>query len=355
VLKTLKIDNLRGISSGVIEDLAQVNVLVGPNNAGKSTILDALLFVASPNPTTALGPVLTRRHLNNPSLWLLHRNKGKRSSNGTLSVTSDKDDTRQVILSASYQDTVASIAVHVWPEEKEITALQKKMGTRPTDPAALQQWVAQQQGWQQKLNDLQQKYNLKQQQGEIIPGTPEVHLIEPDLSKRQTSLADLYTLVAERGLRKQAKEIVTDLIPEVEDIEILTQNSQPVVYLDLLERGALPVELAGEGVQLLLVLSFELARPSGGLVLLEEPETHLHPAAIRQAARAVRAAADREIQAVITTHSLDLIDSLLEVFNDSLDLLAFYRVKLDNGELISYRLSGEKAAKARTEISEDLR
>ena len=45
MLSSLEIGNFKGIKSGKIGDLAQVNVLVGRNNSGKSTVLDALLMI----------------------------------------------------------------------------------------------------------------------------------------------------------------------------------------------------------------------------------------------------------------------------------------------------------------------
>jgi len=45
ILSSLEIGNFKGIKSGKIGDLAQVNVLVGRNNSGKSTVLDALLLM----------------------------------------------------------------------------------------------------------------------------------------------------------------------------------------------------------------------------------------------------------------------------------------------------------------------
>ena len=45
MLSNLEIKNFKGIKEGTIGDLAQVNVLVGRNNSGKSTVLDALLLM----------------------------------------------------------------------------------------------------------------------------------------------------------------------------------------------------------------------------------------------------------------------------------------------------------------------
>lgn len=367
MISKLHIENLRGISSGTLADLAAVNVIVGPNNAGKSTLLDALLLAVSPKPSEVLPKVVQRRTMADPGAWLLHRRRGRITARALLTVETDQNHTRAVRITARYDQPKAKLSTEVvWLEEERIRALKKALAEQQKPrPAGSTVTRAGLQGSRttfrrltNELNQLQAALQQKREKADPIPGTPEVHLIEPEFSDRQMPLHDLYTYVAERGLRAHAKQIVTDLIPELEDIEILTQKGQPVVYLDMRDGGALPVSVAGDGVRLLLALSFELARPEGGLVLLEEPETHLHPAAIRQAARAIHAASNRGIQIVITTHSLDLIDSLLETFGqrvEDLDKLAFYRVRLNEGELVSNRHTGQEASEARTRIAEDLR
>lgn len=45
MIKELFLKNFRGIKSGRLEDFAQVNILVGPNNSGKTTILEALYLL----------------------------------------------------------------------------------------------------------------------------------------------------------------------------------------------------------------------------------------------------------------------------------------------------------------------
>jgi len=45
MFKSIKIKNLRAITELEIENLGQVNLIVGQNNCGKTTLLEALFFI----------------------------------------------------------------------------------------------------------------------------------------------------------------------------------------------------------------------------------------------------------------------------------------------------------------------
>jgi energy-coupling factor transporter ATP-binding protein EcfA2 len=363
VIKKVSIEKLRGIASGSLDDLAAVNVIVGPNNSGKSTILDALLLGASRFPEKKVQEVVRRRSLADPSAWLLHRSKGERAGDGWVTVTTDGGYERRVMITANYEtrDQTALSARIVWPEQERLVEISREIGELPVKISSnntvfpANELKKRQRQLAEEQRQMTGELHQKNQHREPIPGTPEVRLFDSDLTAKNVPLSDLITRTTVRGLKAEAKQIVLELVPEIQDISIGTQSGSAMVYLEYGADGALPADVAGDGVRLLLRLSYELTSQEGGLVLLEEPETHLHPAAILQAARAIRAAARRGIQIVLTTHSLDLIDSLLHAFGDDLDALALYRVRLDHGELISHRLTGSSAADARTRIAEDLR
>ena len=113
---------------------------------------------------------------------------------------------------------------------------------------------------------------------------------------------------------------------------------------------------AGSGIYGLLRLIIELSVQPGGLALVEEPEVHQHPAAIHQSAKALLVAMRRGVQVVVSTHSLDLIDSLLaQATPEDLEKFAVFRVVTRDGVLLKSRFPGPMVAMARQEIDEDLR
>lgn len=183
----------------------------------------------------------------------------------------------------------------------------------------------------------------------------EIRLVEPHVFQTQPALHRLYSTAVERGRKDEAKEMVTAVVPGTKDLEILTEGDLPIVHL-VFKDHSVPIAFAGDGVYSLVRLCFELACRREGVVLLEEPETHQHPGAIRQTVKAILAAVRREIQVILTTHSLELIDMLLsEATDEDLEMMSVQRLSLQEGVLKSRLMPGTEVAFLRTEIENDLR
>jgi predicted ATPase len=171
----------------------------------------------------------------------------------------------------------------------------------------------------------------------------------------QQSLPDVFSEAVTQGRRQTAKEIIRAIIPGLENIEVLTDAGNPVVHL-VYNDHSVPVESSGDGVMALVRLALELAARPDGTVLIEEPEVHEHPGAIRQSAKAILEATRRNIQVLLSTHSLDFIDALVAAATpEDLSKMCAYRFALEAGELRTTAIPGTEVARLRGEIGEDLR
>ncbi|MBI1918059.1 MAG: ATP-binding protein [Planctomycetes bacterium] len=206
------------------------------------------------------------------------------------------------------------------------------------------------------IQGMKNKYQAHQPSGfRPLEDVPEVHLVEAYPTAFQRPLHELYTKAVQHGRRKDAVGIISDVFPGVSNVEILTEHGEPILHFVFADYSV-PATLVGDGIQSLLRLTLELAASGGGVALLEEPEVHQHPAAIRQSARAILAAVRRQIQVILTTHSLELIDALQGQSSDAdLEQFSLYQVRLQQGDLKSSRLAGPDVAFSRTEIEDDLR
>ncbi len=161
-----------------------------------------------------------------------------------------------------------------------------------------------------------------------------------------------WSVPAEGG---DVRALLADAVAGLRDLRILTDAGKPVVHL-VFEQGSVPLAMASDGIRWLTGLCFELAVAEGGLVLLEEPEAGLHLAYLSLAARGILAAVGRGTQVVLSTHSLDLIDALLDATgSEDLASTAVFRLALADGVLATTRIPGPDVAFLRWQLEEDLR
>ncbi len=333
MIRSVEIKGLRGIREGKLTDLSPLVVLVGQNGSGKSTVLEGIFIGASPDTTDAIIQVIRRHEAGGSGpRWLLWR--GGQKGLTELEVTTDSEASRKVLLELQRMP------------EADRTRIEHRVLGGQSQSQLGDGWVAGEKN----------KYKSHRLSGFLpLADVPEVHLVEAYPTSFQKPLHELYTKAVENGRRKEAIGIISEVFPGVSNIEILTEYGEPILHFVFAEYSV-PATLVGDGIQSLLRLTLELAASGGGVALLEEPEVHQHPGAIRQSARAILAAVRRQIQVVLTTHSLELIDALLSVSLDKdLDNLSLYHLQLQDGSLKYSRLPGPDVAFARTEIEDDLR
>ena len=334
MITSLEITRLRGIREGKLEDLTPLVVLVGPNACGKSTVLDAVLIGASRDLANDIGRAV-RRHegVRQGARWLLWR-VGTFGRGGILTKTG-KDYFRHYDLELTRPGGIAVVALACSVED----------GYRKGSGVARVEFGP--------------GNKIEATSGDVpyppIEDLPGARIIEGHWEHDAAPLHQILTMATEQGLFDQVMGLVQGIIPDIRDIRILTEGDSPIVQL-VYEDHSVPAALAGDGVHSLLRTCLELASHPSQTVLLEEPELHKHPAAIRQTIRAILAAVRRDIQVVLTTHSLELIDAILaEASDEDLAKLSVYRLGLDEGRLLSVRMSGDEVAFSRMEIENDLR
>jgi predicted ATPase len=337
VISGLEIKGFRGIREGKLDSLTPLVILVGPNGGGKSTILDALLIGSIADPSDGIVRVIKRhRGTKEGARWLLYR--GGASGQAMISVSSTGFGRRVVLMPSRsgpanlrYNVDLVSSSGHTTSAGGESEIWDRGNGNyEPAGPLA-------------GIN-------------RPVPEDSEIWLIEPYDSFPLTPLHTLHTRTVTQGHRDAVRRIMGPVVPGLVELQILTEGDSPILHF-VFPEGSVPVAIAGDGVRVLTRLCLELAVGPRGTILLEEPETHQHPRAIRQTAKAIIAAMRSDIQIVLTTHSLELIDALLDesLAEELKDKIALYRVILRDGELKSHRHTGDEAIFARSQIEDDLR
>jgi hypothetical protein len=171
-------------------------------------------------------------------------------------------------------------------------------------------------------------------------GRPTLRLptfIEPvKADPNSVAMDEAVSRAEQAGQLDQMISLLKPILPGLKDLRILKTGTRYALYIGEESGPAWPAIMAGDGFKKLLLVAGDIAADQSGLVLIEEPETHLHVGALGLLSKllwqAVKAAEPKQI--FITTHSLELIDALFGAERAELDRAVVYRLSLarDAGE-----------------------
>jgi predicted ATPase len=333
---SVKISGFRGIERSEPVRLAPLTVLLGPSGSGKSAVLDALLIGSHTTPARAVGRAVRRRGLKDSARWLVHRAEADAKativvSNGTVNRLTTLDFTEHT------NELNGQVLRRVALETKDAGTGSARQG-HTTDFA------------------YDDTFKATQEEGEPR-FAQEVHLVDSFQPYDTVALAKEYDELLRRGRVDAIDALVAKLVPRARGLRIgVDSQSAPLLHVVFEEeRGAVPLGVAGDGVKLAARATMDLLAAHGGAVLFEEPDAHLHPAAIWLLAKAMVVAVRGGVQIVLSTHSLDLVDALIAECSDDLTRFAIVQTRLADGELMTSRVDGEAARHERVDLADDLR
>lgn len=389
IIKNVILENFRGIES-LFLDLDRTTVLIGENNAGKTTVLEAIQSCLGRSTTRRLSPFeefdyyltdASRDPAASPAiritLTFVEENEGEWPDEVLQAfpkAVQMRDDGRQQIrlrVTSAYDQAAKDfVCSHEFlnladmpfgPNPRATWALNQLVPVFYLQAIrdAAQQFQARSAFWKPFARNLQldndKRQELEQEIEKINQSILDAHKPFDDVKKSIAKVAGLVPLAAQDQASIEA-------IP----LRVVDMLTRAQVKLAALTGAKLPVERHGAGAQSLAVLFLfeafleaklaetydEYAEP---LLLMEEPESHLHPSAVR----ALWGVLDSlKGQKLIATHSGDFLaytplhairrlarkDGKLHAFSISPGLLTEieeqrvrYHIRLKRGSLLFAR------------------
>lgn len=321
-INQLHLYRFRGFHDVTLDNLSQVNVLVGANNCGKTSVLEAIHLMSNPS---SFGLLL---RLSNLRARASSEAKKKNRINYLLSMfqrffDSETDTTHyRIKLEVELSDTsrvyeadgVLSDWMDASGEETQALDLTMSIERPDTDHVVRRN--------EQIINGEDQQFLAPQKN---LYRSIYVHSSVNPYRASVQYLSDY--IIRER--KDTILEMLQRFDPTIDDISIVGED----VYLHNSTSGTLPLFAYGSGMQKAVSLTALIASSKSGVLLIDEIDNTIHVSAFEDVFRwLLDACAAYRVQAFITTHSLEALDAILRVSHERFpkdDLLRIITLRKD--------------------------
>ena len=354
MLKELKIQGYRGFESFGMTGLAQVNLIVGRNNSGKTALLEAIELLSSPGYPVwqLLGPLRRRGESfpdeegSSPSRIeydIGHLFYGHMPGIGS-SFAVEANTTR------GHDFVLATI---VAPDKESQVRLFEDYGSEEDDFHAWSLTLGLESSLIRKPLVLPLTSRCGLSPG-ILRSPP--RLVAPEETSRETTFLTTDSLTS-HDIAQYWKSIVLTVEENlvVQALRIMDDNIERVAFVGTSRsfvrsgRGGLivkykdsdypiPIGSLGDGMWRMFCIAVALIRSRGGVLLVDEIDTGLHYSTLYDMWWLVLQTAERlDVQVFATTHSSDCINSLASVCRGGRpEQVSMQRLEEGNGMAVSY-------------------
>lgn len=350
MITSFRIHGYRGFDDFELSELRQINLLVGENNGGKTSILEAIHLLQSQGSPSAIRSAMYRRgevfsggvedEQPRPHLDVCHLFHGHQIAGGAgfrlESSGKSRDRLLEVdVLEPSDYENKDVFQIDLPPRLEGSNIL---FFSGSPEPVIAVLALTSKDGLSVEQFDRFERSNTGEDLLPVFFVTTETQSAE-FLARHWKSVA----LTEEEDLLIEALQV---LEPRVERIALLgdrpffRSSKSGVIVRMKGERTPVPLGSMGDGMWRMLTLVLATIRSQNGILLVDEIDTGLHHTIMSDMWRLVISTAQRlNVQVFATTHSLDCVNSLANVIAEQdtpSESVTIQRIEKERSRSIAY-------------------
>jgi ABC-type Mn2+/Zn2+ transport system ATPase subunit len=374
-LRELQISAFRGLRDLRLEDLGRVNLLVGGNNSGKTSILEAIMLFARPAEARAWMDSSAGRETRISSKILAASLRWLFPVSRQASEDTDVRPVGHLVISGAgrfpmrqLRASYSGLLVLPEPEGKldleAMSTIDEALRRVDTVDLHLE--------WERSAGE------LATADGELsfgaegfrrtealreAPALP-VEMISPHIHRTSFAPVRAVSAAVTGSYKPQVVELLQSIDPDITDIDIVQDGPlNPQIFLQHYRTGPTPLSVFGDGVRRAVVLAALIPRAKDGVLLIDELESALHVSVLKPVLTMLRRAVnDFGVQVFATTHSLEAVDAFLNTAESlenetpgSQEDVVLYQLDLEEGERRVKRFGADQLGRLRFERGLDIR
>ena len=334
MLRTLELQGFRGFESFRLSGLKRVNLLVGKNNCGKTSILEAMDFLVSKGDPFVLTRSAHRRGETGlhevaepsgpyrPDLLpdVSHLFFGRCMDPGvSLRISSNEDFGMLLVELLSLPDVESEISSRDAGNVQQTSLFDDELEPEPAlglrISGNVSNWIPIFPVTESGLLMMSKSIRFRRSRSVIASGVPPVEFLTPD-SLQPGSMRVIWDKVLAEAREPEVITAMKLLESDLDSIHFLTGDAYRRTSGGVLvgfgkSSRRVPLGSLGDGMRRLLALSLSLVRTGNGFLLIDEIDTGLHFSVMEEMWKlVVTTALESNVQVVATTHSYDCIQGL---------------------------------------------
>jgi len=336
-LTYLKVHHFKSIENLELNGLSNINIVVGENNSGKTSLLEAISILDNENSIKSILNNISKRsseYVSNLELFLelFPRCQDKNKSIKIKSTINGL--TREIIINGN-------LSRNICENNGEDNTFLGNINVKLEDEVLIDKNISIEENKDIKyIND----YDIIK----IVYVTPydyyRNHLIENSLE----------------SLNFKDKENIVNLLKifddDIIDFKIVKKLSRDTIYIDHKIYGVIPLFAFGDSIKKIFTLGVALINSKNGILLVDEIESAVHKKYINQMFDYIIKICNKyKIQLICTTHSLEAIDSIILSLGSEIDKLSCFRIELYDNKTYYTKFSGNKLKDIRNLLGQDVR
>ncbi len=358
MMQELFVERFRGIRDLELNELNKVNLIVGDNNCGKTSVLEALQLLTPFAGTGGIYRIARQRES-------IRGYSSDSTYDGFLCMF--PQDTEERLLSVKGICNNISVSCEIKGTEKVVLAdPQETHFVKTVRTSALQETdgfegkIFMQYGEESSVKQIDihrftrftGAVKMREKIYDIVYVSPFEHL-KGDV---------IGSIIKNDGYKEICLKALQLFDPNICDMMLFKSDvgNRPIEYLKHTRLGNMPLSTFGDGIKKVLVLCNAIAKAAGGILLIDEIETAIHKKYYDDIFRfIVKACQQFDVQVFITTHSLEAIDGLLATqdYDTQATEDSIHVITLKQGEDKTYTrtLSGRYVAENREAFGFEVR